>query len=769
MATNQLKEEIVLNSSQFDRNINNVIKKVEELKNKGSKVGGGFNSSMGKMIEQATGFNGSMKSLIGTATKLGGALGLLGTSLQLTEWFKNAIAEGSKLAQEGEGIRIAFERLNQGDLLENLRRETHNTVTDIELMKQAVKFNDFKLNINELGTLLAFAQQKAKDTGQSIDYMVDSIVTGLGRKSLPILDNLGLSAAEIKEKMKESGDMTKAVAEIIKDKMNQAGGYVETAADRAKQKEVELQNELEELGRTFQPLQETSSNFWHSIELGAIRAINNLRPLINEFTELGRILNSYNMLGGDKKLNRMLGTLTDDNGKLKKNAKSIYDQQLRYFDDYINKIKFKIAAFGNDKSSIAQSAVARLNEQLAAANRMKSEYQKQAKDLYNKSTAPAPNTANTTTSSSTKVGKDSTVNYAIGSVGYLEQKINDLQKKIKLQVDASEIKKLQDEIKATKEELDYLLNGSEAIEIKPINIDGALNIINENYLKDKLKDFKPIVKTLEDQIKESQDRINSIIDAYDIGLIGSKKAKELIDSVNNQLKSLGLKPIKIHLETDLQRGFNNVEDGANAIYNSFQGIDDIVYNITSLTEALHEGANGWEIFMNVLQSGVGIIQTVSTVLESLNTLQELLGTTSVLTAEQTAAAGATEVATAASVTAAKSGEAVASATAEGAKLPFPFNIAAIAAGIAAVLSSLALIGTFANGGIVGGNSFAGDSLIARVNSGEMILNGSQQKHLFDMIDKGTTTNSLSDVRFVIKGKDLVGVARNYEDKISKVR
>ena len=116
-------------------------------------------------------------------------------------------------------------------------------------MKAAVKFNDFKLPVEELGTMLAFAQQKAKDTGQSVDYMVDSIVTGLGRKSLMILDNLGLSSAEIKEKMAETGDMTKAVGEIIREQMQNAGDYVETAADKAAQANVDLQNKMEELAQ----------------------------------------------------------------------------------------------------------------------------------------------------------------------------------------------------------------------------------------------------------------------------------------------------------------------------------------------------------------------------------------------------------------------------------------------------------------------------------------------------------------------------------------
>ena len=96
---------------------------------------------------------------------------------------KDAVNQGIELAKQGEGIRIAFERLGRGDILDGLREATHNTVSDIELMKAAVKFNDFKLPVEELGTMLAFAQQKAKDTGQSIDYMVPSRVHALKRRT----------------------------------------------------------------------------------------------------------------------------------------------------------------------------------------------------------------------------------------------------------------------------------------------------------------------------------------------------------------------------------------------------------------------------------------------------------------------------------------------------------------------------------------------------------------------------------------------------------
>lgn len=222
------------------------------------------------------------------------------------------VRQGAELARQGEGIRIAFERLGRGDILQGLREATHGTVTDLELMKAAVKFNDFKLPIEELGTMLAFAQQKAKDTGQSVDYMVDSIVTGLGRKSLMILDNLGLSATEIRDKMKETGDMTKAVGEIIREQMSKAGNYVETAADKAKKADVELKNAMEDLGRTFLPIQQAGESLWKSLEIGAINLINRaLRPLINHFN----ILKEQTAIGGDSKIKSDIEKLKGSNFK----------------------------------------------------------------------------------------------------------------------------------------------------------------------------------------------------------------------------------------------------------------------------------------------------------------------------------------------------------------------------------------------------------------------------------------------------------------------
>lgn len=89
---------------------------------------------------------------------------------------------------------------------------------------------------------------------------------------------------------------------------------------------------------------------------------------------------------------------------------------------------------------------------------------------------------------------------------------------------------------------------------------------------------------------------------------------------------------------------------------------------------------------------------------------------------------------------------VAEAVAAGAGVPFPANLAAIASGVAAVTATIAsVIGgiveaknllkeadRFEQGGVVPGNSYHGDRVIARVNSGEMIVSQEQQRNLLDV-------------------------------------
>lgn len=75
----------------------------------------------------------------------------------------------------------------------------------------------------------------------------------------------------------------------------------------------------------------------------------------------------------------------------------------------------------------------------------------------------------------------------------------------------------------------------------------------------------------------------------------------------------------------------------------------------------------------------------------------------------------------------------------------------------------ATAGSYAEGGIVGGSSYSGDKLLARVNSQEMILNSRQQRNLFNLLDTGTMPQrGVTNVQVtgVVRGTDLLLVQKN---------
>lgn len=203
----------------------------------------------------------------------------------------------------------------------------------------------------------------------------------------------------------------------------------------------------------------------------------------------------------------------------------------------------------------------------------------------------------------------------------------------------------------------------------------------------------------------AQSNISSIESDYEMGLIDANQAKAQIAEVNTQLQALGMKPIQVHIETDAEKVFNDVADVVGSVGDAFSSMgqlfDDEAFDVAGI-----------------------IAQAVA---------QLMLG------------------------------YATASAQAGGSLGPWGW-IAFSVAGLAQVLAAAAAIKNataHANGGVVGGSSFAGDNVYARLNSGEMVLNNRQQKNLFDAIDSGGLGANLGGtVHFKIQGKDLVGVLYN---------
>lgn len=270
-------------------------------------------------------------------------------------------------------------------------------------------------------------------------------------------------------------------------------------------------------------------------------------------------------------------------------------------------------------------------------------------------------------------------------------------------------------------------------------------------------------------------QLQHLQEAYEkAGLQGEESYKKVADSIKNveDEQSKLSKDAKKKSKKSTKEKFDSGVQKYQTITEPLMGIDNVVGQFESLQKAIEDGASAWEVFIGVVQTVDSVLQAVSSTIEAVNTIQQLLGTTTQTTAAiqteaavQDSANTAIEVGNSQAKIAAKQGEAVANATSSGSKMPFPANLAAIAAGIAAVVAAFAMVGSFADGGIIKGASTLGDYNIARVNGGEMILNGSQQGNLWNAIKNnrlgggGNVAIVGGDVR--IKGSDLYVALKNY--------
>ena len=159
-----------------------------------------------------------------------------------------------KLGGEVEGVRQAFNRLNDPTLLANMRKATRGTIDDLKLMQYAVKAENFQIPLSKLATYFEFATKRATQTGESVDYLVDSMITGIGRKSVLVMDNLGISAVALQDEVKKVGDFGLAAGNIIEREIGKMGDVVMTNAQRVDALKASWQNVKIQLSEKLAPV-----------------------------------------------------------------------------------------------------------------------------------------------------------------------------------------------------------------------------------------------------------------------------------------------------------------------------------------------------------------------------------------------------------------------------------------------------------------------------------------------------------------------------------
>ena len=445
-----------------------------------------------------------------------------------------------------------------------------------------------------------------------------------------------------------------------------------------------------------------------------------------------------------------------------------------------------IAAIGADMRNGGDGNIGKLNSDLKAINKeiaaTEQQLRKTTAESNRLASTNATATHNTPTSTHAAGGRNATATAADtdrkaleGSIDWYEQQLSDLQKRIQATADTETAKALQgqyDQMGGKLKELKVEIGiekpqpteAKTAIEqLREQLAEAQAELENAATIDAKVKaDAK--AQDIQRQIDEAtkgkltitaeaepgyttqgstadkrqsranaESRIGAIRQDYEIGITGKGEALEQIEKINKQLAGLGLKPIEIPVEIS----------GADKAKEKVEGAWDSIKQMGSALSGL-----GNEIEMPELNIAGTLAQAIATMAQG-----------------------------------------YATATAQAATLGPWAWIAFAATGLAQLTTMIASVkqaGAFATGGIVGGNSPSGDRLMARVNSGEMILNKAQQQRLLAMANGAArpvalpmrpqqavtldvaSLGSMIDRQpitiqgdFRLQGKDLVASASNY--------
>ena len=348
-----------------------------------------------------------------------------------------------------------------------------------------------------------------------------------------------------------------------------------------------------------------------------------------------------------------------------------------------------------------------------------------------------------------------------GSIGDMEKQLQKLQ---------SDLKNGFIPKSAEQQTIDSITNLKEKIEKEKIRL--RFEAPKESDAEKAAEKYKENLKKLQE--KQGDIKTTPSQSSYENAIGQNDYNTKTIDGIKNQM-DFNDQLIK-QLE-DLKKAY---EDLGMTGETSYQGVVDQLGKVQKEQSNLGNSAKGMkeqsDKFDRQKESLQGLADVSSAVGNSFSTLGNIFKQTG----DDAAAAAMNVIGITAQATAeiipniikligAKQGEAMANGAASASARPFPENIVAIASIIATVVSTFAnimsAVGAFADGGIVGGGNLHGDKVLARLNGGEMVLNPTQQAKLFRTIEQGNignNTETVSQVKWKIKGSDLYGTLSNYK-------
>lgn len=257
---------------------------------------------------------------------------------------------------------------------------------------------------------------------------------------------------------------------------------------------------------------------------------------------------------------------------------------------------------------------------------------------------------------------------------------------------------------------------------------------------------------LEGKIRMLQELIKQMKDYAESEYLGNEHRRKqqdedtAIHTVEGKPKTPAIREAKT-LTADIGKTIKGRDDNLKKIQgetNAYREQGDVLNDLAGVMSTFAGATDG--AASSMLQWGVSVLSAISQALPQI----------AALTTAQTTQAGA----------------AYGAAVAKSASTASILGPIATIAAIGSVVAAIASVPKFERGGVVSGSSYYGDKILARVNSGELILNQKQQQIVYEQMRESRNA-SLQNVQIDItpevriKGQDLVMVMRRTERSLSR--
>lgn len=191
----------------------------------------------------------ALKPVVGVIRQLVGAFGIV-EGLRLGS---RIVRETIAIAREAKGVEFAFDNIGEAGekAFDKIRKSTRGLLSNLEIQRAIVEFDNFRLNADDLSTVLEFVTLRATQTGKSFEFLKNSAIEAITKESVLRADNLGLSQKALNEEIDKGATFLEAFGNIAKRELGRAGNILDDATNSAAKFSASVENLEVAFGKLF--------------------------------------------------------------------------------------------------------------------------------------------------------------------------------------------------------------------------------------------------------------------------------------------------------------------------------------------------------------------------------------------------------------------------------------------------------------------------------------------------------------------------------------